>query len=107
MSLDARPAFGFNVLIILKCFFIIIIFAFYYIIWYFCSLYAIFSSPEAADTCMENSVLIYQVQYANIPMQYTMNFSTAKNENFKLKNLDIFLMFAQNIDCGYSLEPPH
>ena len=24
----------------------------------------------------------------------------------QLKNLDIFLIFAQNIDCGYTLEPP-
>ena len=23
------------------------------------------------------------------------------------KFLDIFLIFAQNIDCGYALEPPH
>ena len=27
-------------------------------------------------------------------------------ENFQLKILDIFLIFAQNIDCGYTLEPP-
>ena len=25
---------------------------------------------------------------------------------FQLKNFDIFLIFAQNIDCGYTLEPP-
>ena len=30
-----------------------------------------------------------------------------KNENFHWKNFDIFLIFAQNIDCGYTLEPPH
>ena len=29
-----------------------------------------------------------------------------KNENFQLKNLNIFQISAQNIDCGYSLEPP-
>ena len=29
-----------------------------------------------------------------------------KPENFKMKNSDIFHIFAQNIDCGYSLEPP-
>ena len=23
-----------------------------------------------------------------------------------MKNFDIFLIFAQNIDCGYTLEPP-
>ena len=25
---------------------------------------------------------------------------------FSSKNVDIFLIFAQNIDCGYTLEPP-
>ena len=29
-----------------------------------------------------------------------------KNENFQMKNSDIFPISAQNIDCGYSLEPP-
>ena len=29
-----------------------------------------------------------------------------KNENFQIKNSDIFHVSAQNIDCGYSLEPP-
>ena len=38
--------------------------------------------------------------------KYTENF-TNKNENFQLKISDIFHVSAQNIDCGYSLEPPH
>ena len=29
-----------------------------------------------------------------------------KNENFQIKNYDIFHISAQNIDCGYSLELP-
>ena len=29
-----------------------------------------------------------------------------KNENFQRRKVDIFLIFAQNIDCGYTLEPP-
>ena len=29
-----------------------------------------------------------------------------KIENFYDKEFDIFLIFAQNIDCGYMLEPP-
>ena len=29
-----------------------------------------------------------------------------KNENFKRKKSDILHISAQNIDCGYSLEPP-
>ena len=28
------------------------------------------------------------------------------HENFKMKNSDIFHISDQNIDCGYSLEPP-
>ena len=33
-------------------------------------------------------------------------FFVCKNENFHWKNFDIFLIFAQNIDCGYTLELP-
>ena len=29
-----------------------------------------------------------------------------KNENFQIKSLIFFHISAQNIDCGYSLEPP-
>ena len=29
-----------------------------------------------------------------------------KKEFFQIKNSDIFHIYAQNIDCGYSLEPP-
>ena len=29
-----------------------------------------------------------------------------KNENFQIKMSDIFHISAQNIDCGYALEPP-
>ena len=32
--------------------------------------------------------------------------SSSKTENFQIKNSDIFLISAQNIDYGYSLEPP-
>ena len=31
--------------------------------------------------------------------------SPPKTENFQIKNSDIFHISAQNIDCGYSLEP--
>ena len=44
--------------------------------------------------------------YENMPIQYKEIFKVVKNENFPLKNFDIFLIFAQNIDCGYTLEPP-
>ena len=45
--------------------------------------------------------------YANTPMQYTAIFHGFKNVNFQMKKFNIFLTFAQNIDCGYTLEPPH
>ena len=38
--------------------------------------------------------------------KYIENFTT-KNENFQIKNSDIFHISAQNIDYRYSLEPPH
>ena len=44
--------------------------------------------------------------YENLAMQYTVIFLTFKIENFQLINFDIFLIFAQNIDCGYKLGPP-
>ena len=33
-------------------------------------------------------------------------FSAVKIENFTRKKEDIFNIFAQNIHCGYTLEPP-
>ena len=41
-----------------------------------------------------------------LPMQYTAIFHGCKNDNFRMKIFDCFLFFAQNIDCGYTLEPP-
>ena len=38
-------------------------------------------------------------------MQYAVISKVVKNETFQ-KTFDIFLIFAQNIDCGYTLEPP-
>ena len=39
-------------------------------------------------------------------MIYRDFFSPVKIENFIRKKCDICLIFAQNIDCGYTLEPP-
>ena len=39
-------------------------------------------------------------------MLYTAIFHSCKNDNLQRKNCDVFLNFAQNIDCGYTLEPP-
>ena len=45
--------------------------------------------------------------YENLPMQYTEIFIAIKNENFQQKNFDIFVIFAQNIDCGAVLTSTH
>ena len=39
-------------------------------------------------------------------IKYTKIFKVVKNENSSVKFLIFFLIFAQNIDCGYTLEPP-
>ena len=44
--------------------------------------------------------------YENLPMLYSAIFHGCKKDNFQMKNYDVFLNFAQNIDCGYTLEPP-
>ena len=45
--------------------------------------------------------------YENTPIHiYWKFYNQKKKENFQIKNSDIFHISAQNIDCGYSLEPP-
>ena len=49
---------------------------------------------------------LQEAHYANMSVQYTAIFHGYKNDYFQMKNCNIFLIFAQNIDCGYTLEPP-
>ena len=42
--------------------------------------------------------------YENTPIQIYM--SSPKTENFQTENSNFFYTSAQNIDCGYPLEPP-
>ena len=44
--------------------------------------------------------------YENTPIQLYRKLHLQKIENFQIKNSAIFYIYAQNIDCGYSLEPP-
>ena len=44
--------------------------------------------------------------YENTPIQIYWKFYYQNKENFQIKNSDSFHISAQNIDCGYSLEPP-
>ena len=42
----------------------------------------------------------------NLPIQIYWKFYHQKMKIFQIKNSDIFHNSVQNIDCGYSLEPP-
>ena len=44
--------------------------------------------------------------YENTPIQIHWKFYHQKMAIFQIKNSDIFHISDQNIDCGYSLEPP-
>ena len=47
------------------------------------------------------------MHYENTPIQIYWEFYNQKKGKFSdKKNPDIFHISAQNIDCGYSLEPP-
>ena len=55
----------------------------------------------SAYICQPEAALLRKQAYTNI-----LKISQPKNEKFSDKNSDIFYISAQNIDCGYSLEPP-
>ena len=60
-------------------------------------------SVDLHETLYNGVVIITKTRL----FKYTENFTTKKNEKKKSdKNSTIFHMSAQNIDCGYSLEPP-
>ena len=52
-------------------------------------------------------VPVSDFHYENMPIQIYWKFYQQNNWKFEIKKiLDIFHISAQNIDCGYSLEPP-
>ena len=53
------------------------------------------------------NLLVVSYYYENMPMQYITIFHSCKNDKFQMKNCDVSsIFFAQNIDCGHTLEPP-
>ena len=64
-----------------------------------------FYSRKNAVYCMGMlTLLITHINhYANMSVLYT---AAVKMFNFQMKCFNIFIIFAQNIDCGYTLEPP-
>ena len=55
---------------------------------------------------MHNLTLNNQTLRKHAHMIYS-NFFRSKIDNFQRKIFDIFLIFAQNIDCGYTLTSTH
>ena len=56
--------------------------------------------------CPKSMTKRHTVHNENTPIQIYWKFYNHKRKNFQIKNVDIFHIPAQNIDCGYSLEPP-
>ena len=50
---------------------------------------------------------MYAFHYEKHAYSNILKILPPKNKNFQIKNSDIFHISAQNIDCGYSLEPLH
>ena len=70
-------------------------------------------SGPVRGTCMSHHLPSYK--FSKVPEQaitkthlfkYIENFISKKGKFSEKKNCDIFCISAQNIDCGYSLEPP-
>ena len=52
------------------------------------------------------ALIMNYFDYENTPIQIYWKFYSQKMAIFQIKKSDIFHISAQNIDCGYSLEPP-
>ena len=57
--------------------------------------------PQWLELPMSKTISITKLRL----FKYIENF-TSKTENIPIKNSDIIHISTQNIDCGYSLEPP-
>ena len=51
------------------------------------------------STALAFSIAVFYVHYANMSMHYVEILKAIKMIIFRLKKFDIFLIFAQNIDC--------
>ena len=51
-------------------------------------------------------IVLIAIHYETRLFKYTENFTNKKLAIIHIKSSDIFHISAQNIDCGYSLEPP-
>ena len=55
---------------------------------------------------MLKSTLLLHITKTRL-FKYIENFTTKKGKKLKKKKSDVFHIPAQNVDCWYSIEPPH
>ena len=67
----------------------------------------IFKPEELLYLVCNTERAFFSSHYENTPMKYTAIFHCCKKDNFQLKLFDFVHIFAQNIYCGYTIEPPH
>ena len=60
----------------------------------------------SCDNVVPQGQLASPTHYENTPIQIYWKLYNQKRENFQTKIMIFFHISAQNIDCGYSLEPP-
>ena len=63
----------------------------------------------SSSLCVRRCVHLWRYITKTRLFKYMEHFTSKNTENFQIKNSDLFSYFhisAQNIDCGYSLEPP-
>ena len=58
--------------------------------------------PIKVRSIMHKNGEFYVFHNANMSVQYTAIFHGYENDYFHMKNCNIFLIFAQNIDYGYT-----
>ena len=56
---------------------------------------------------LDNDVSFCAVHYEIMPVKYTALFQGCRNDNFQMKIVICFLIFAKVIDREYALELPH
>ena len=108
------------------CFFFFCFFFFFFLFFFFAAIFAftvIFLLQPFLNSWMTDMLSYSRVKHflkwkrlqatlreicitKTCPCNIQRIFSVPKIENFTRKMLIFFLFFAQNIDCGYMLEPP-
>ena len=58
-------------------------------------------TPDSLGDTSRQASALRKHAYSNL-----LKILQPKKQNFQIKNSDIFHIPAQNIDCGYSLDPP-